>query len=269
MVISTVYPDGTVAALEELIGSHGGVGGEQTDAFILHPPDMEVPDTRNSIDVFHILNNHRGQPVLPRKSGPEAERVADWAPENLARGLRQGGTWLGRALRALLLERSAYEEIVRDPYMTGPALLISLVTLLLTSLTQQRGLLFSDLLIRIGLWLVQVVVVFGAGFLISRRGTFTRTFRALGFAQSVYVFQPLALIPVVAPVIRVAILFLGFLMAWMGAATAHEIRGWRAIILPILAMLILGVGSAVLNVLFASIGLTVEAVLTALGLQPM
>ena len=59
-LISTVYADGTVAALEELIGSHGGVGGEQTDAFILHPSDMEVPETRNSTDVFHILNNHRG-----------------------------------------------------------------------------------------------------------------------------------------------------------------------------------------------------------------
>ena len=33
-LISTVYSDGTVAALEELIGNHGGVGGPQTDAFI-------------------------------------------------------------------------------------------------------------------------------------------------------------------------------------------------------------------------------------------
>jgi hypothetical protein len=33
-VISTLYPDGTVAALEELIGNHGGLDGEQTDAFI-------------------------------------------------------------------------------------------------------------------------------------------------------------------------------------------------------------------------------------------
>ena len=64
MVISTVYPDGTVAALEELIGNHGGMGGEQTDAFIFHPPDMAVPPTRNSTDVFHILNGRRDQPDL-------------------------------------------------------------------------------------------------------------------------------------------------------------------------------------------------------------
>ena len=58
-LISTVYEDGTVAALEELIGSHGGVGGEQTDAFIFHPPDLVVTETRNSTDVFTILDNHR------------------------------------------------------------------------------------------------------------------------------------------------------------------------------------------------------------------
>ncbi len=50
MVVSTLYPDGTVAALEELIGNHGGMGGEQTDAFLFHPGDMVVPETRNSIE---------------------------------------------------------------------------------------------------------------------------------------------------------------------------------------------------------------------------
>jgi len=29
-----------VAALEELIGNHGGLGGEQTDAYLFHPGDM-------------------------------------------------------------------------------------------------------------------------------------------------------------------------------------------------------------------------------------
>ena len=53
MVLSTVYPDGTVAAMEELIGSHGGMGGVQTDAFLFHPADMHVPSTTtNSTDVF-------------------------------------------------------------------------------------------------------------------------------------------------------------------------------------------------------------------------
>ncbi len=58
-VISAVYPDNTVAALEEQIGVHGGLGGEQTDCFMLHPPDMVVPPTRSSTDVFGLLNARR------------------------------------------------------------------------------------------------------------------------------------------------------------------------------------------------------------------
>lgn len=58
-IISTVYPDNTVAALEELIGVHGGLGGEQTDSFLLHPPDMIVTPTRSSTEVFGQLNARR------------------------------------------------------------------------------------------------------------------------------------------------------------------------------------------------------------------
>ncbi|MEI2689701.1 MAG: alkaline phosphatase family protein [Anaerolineae bacterium] len=63
IVNSALYPDGTVAAFEELIGCHGGLGGEQTDAFLLHPSDMPAPETRNSEDFFHLLNARRHQPV--------------------------------------------------------------------------------------------------------------------------------------------------------------------------------------------------------------
>jgi hypothetical protein len=35
---------GEVAAFEELIGSHGGLGGPQTEAFILHPADWSLDE---------------------------------------------------------------------------------------------------------------------------------------------------------------------------------------------------------------------------------
>ena len=82
---STFYPDGTVAALEELIGNHGGLGGEQTDAFIFHPGDMEVPETRNSQDFKNILDarpnpsarlNHRR---IPGRWRPLLKASARWA----------------------------------------------------------------------------------------------------------------------------------------------------------------------------------------------
>ena len=102
MVLSTVYPDGTVAAMEELIGSHGGLGGEQTDAFMLHPSDMPVPPTSNSADVYAILNARRETPadqIVPKKK--VVEPVVDaWTPATWIAGLKQVPTWLGRMLRA-------------------------------------------------------------------------------------------------------------------------------------------------------------------------
>ena len=138
-LISTVYPDGTVAALEELIGNHGGLGGEQTDAFIFHPHDMEVMETRNSTDVFHILNNHRGKPVAEKPLVPAEAKVAEWAPKNLLKGLSQVGVWVGLALRGMVLDRDAYEAVVKNPYMTGPALLIGLAAIVLTALVRGHG----------------------------------------------------------------------------------------------------------------------------------
>jgi hypothetical protein len=35
---------GEVAAFEELIGSHGGLGGPQTEPFILHPSDWTLDE---------------------------------------------------------------------------------------------------------------------------------------------------------------------------------------------------------------------------------
>ena len=37
IVVSTVQPDGSVHAFEELVGSHGGLGGAQNDALLLYP----------------------------------------------------------------------------------------------------------------------------------------------------------------------------------------------------------------------------------------
>ncbi|MCJ7658097.1 MAG: phage holin family protein, partial [Anaerolineales bacterium] len=96
---STLYADGTVAAMEELIGNHGGLGGEQTDAFIFHPDEMEVPETTNSTDMFSILDTRRDIPAPPPRRIAESveEEVMSWAISTFADGLSQDGTWLKRA----------------------------------------------------------------------------------------------------------------------------------------------------------------------------
>lgn len=264
-VISTVYPDGTVAALEELIGNHGGLGGEQTDAFIFHPADMVVPETRCSTDVFHILNNHRNAPIMP-KPLPTQPDVNAWDPDTLWQGIANWRHWVELAFGCLTLERKAYEQVVADPYMTGPALLIAFVLTTLTSAVTRRGINVLEISIDLIFFFFGVAVVFAAGWILTKRGNFTRTFRAMGFAQIVGILALLVPLLPYASVMKSLMLMLGFLTTWLGVATAHEVRGWRAILLPILALLVIVVGSTTAMILLGGAGYTVDAILSDLGI---
>jgi uncharacterized membrane protein YvlD (DUF360 family) len=46
LVLNSTYWEQTeeVAAFEELVGSHGGMGGTQSHPFVLHPADLDLPD---------------------------------------------------------------------------------------------------------------------------------------------------------------------------------------------------------------------------------
>ncbi|WP_291755263.1 alkaline phosphatase family protein [Cellulomonas sp. 73-92] len=44
LVVSAVTPEGQVHAFEGQVGSHGGLGGDQSWAFLLHPSAWQVPD---------------------------------------------------------------------------------------------------------------------------------------------------------------------------------------------------------------------------------
>jgi hypothetical protein len=61
IIISPVYEDGTVAAYEELIGNHGGLGGPQTEPFMLYPVGVKVDGEKiiNSDQIFPILRGRR------------------------------------------------------------------------------------------------------------------------------------------------------------------------------------------------------------------
>lgn len=51
--------DGSVAAFEELVGSHGGLGGGQTEAMLIHPTDWAVPTgTLTGLAVHELLRRH-------------------------------------------------------------------------------------------------------------------------------------------------------------------------------------------------------------------
>jgi uncharacterized membrane protein YvlD (DUF360 family) len=270
MVISSVYPDGTVAALEEQVGSHGGLGGEQTDAFIFHPADMEVGETRNSTDLFHILNDHRGKPVPPPRELEVEEKVAteDWKPSNLAKGLGMVGTWLTHVFRCLIPDRDAFEGVVRDLLMTGPALLVGIVGMILLGLVMQGSPAGAWLLVplRIASFLFAIVIVYGTGYLLTGKGSLAKTTRALGFAQSPTLLLMLALYEPLSHVVILVVTVMTFIGVWMGAAVAHEARGWKVLLLPLLYVLLTTVAVAAVVLILAGAAITLLGILETLGI---
>jgi uncharacterized membrane protein YvlD (DUF360 family) len=275
-LMSTVYPDGTVAALEELVGSHGGAGGEQTDAFIFHPPDLEVPETRCSTDVFHILDKHRGAPVV-EKSTPDVEKevVSDWSPSAWIKGIGRVGEWSSNAVNCLFTDRSAYQRVANNPYMSGPAILFTILAAMLGSYLRTGGLQLVSVTATILAFLVSVVVMALSGSFLSRSdrvdkslslSNFAATFRAVSFAQVTYVLVPLALIPVAGPVIRVLLQVLLFANTWVGAAEANKIRGWRTVLLPVVGYLVWALGFIAVGTLLAGAEFAVQGILSNLGI---
>jgi hypothetical protein len=92
LLISQYDPDlGEVAAFEELIGSHGGLGGPQNHPFILHPADWEL-DEAEPVGAPAIYRNiRRWVESAGIRLGPEqatataaAPRPADAEPEATA-----------------------------------------------------------------------------------------------------------------------------------------------------------------------------------------
>jgi hypothetical protein len=267
IVNSTIYPDGTVAAMEELIGNHGGLGGEQTDAFLFHPSDMTVPDTANSADLFAILDARRGLPVAEKEPPPD-QQVRSWTPGTLWQGLRQVRTWLVYTLRALSLSRSAYWEVAADPYMTGPALLIAVLGSLVLALTNSHSPLevVFELIVRLLGWLLGVLVVFGAARFLGGTGSFTATLRGMGFAQGVYLLELLAFVPVLSSLIRLVTTILVFVATWMAGLEAHELHGWRGLLLPVARLLLVVLSVAVFAYLIVGTEFTFESLLREAGM---
>jgi hypothetical protein len=97
VLISSVDPvTDEVAAFEELVGSHGGLGGWQTDAMLVHPAEWQItqgdligPDAvhRQLVEWLAALGL-RSRPPAPDQLEPDGAReLADWAP----RGAEHGG----------------------------------------------------------------------------------------------------------------------------------------------------------------------------------
>jgi hypothetical protein len=264
---STLYPDGTVAALEELIGNHGGLGGEQTDAYLFHPGDMVVPKTRGSFEFKGLLDSRRGLPgPTPKPPRPEEPQVNPWTLSTLGKGLGQVGTWLENARRAMALHPEAYQRIARDAYMTGPALLIAFLAQVLKSFNSPEGFDLLATLVGYALWLVALVILQITARLLRGKATFTPTLRVAGFAQSAHILELLGFIPVIGPAARFISVLLSFFGVWIGASTAHQLRGWRTLVLPIIYLTVLVVGFVFFMAVIKGASFAINGLLLQLGL---
>jgi hypothetical protein len=277
MVVSTVYDDGTVAALEELIGSHGGVGGEQTDAMMFHPGTMVVPETRNSADVFAILDARRGLPLSPEEIRAEATVVAEtvnqideWSLANLWGGTKDVGAWVPLALRSLFLDRRAYRETANDPRMTGPALLLGLGFSLLAALIigSASNAVGSSVISYALAWVLMTLAVYGAGRVLSHKGYYTRTMRTVGFARTTEVLLILGLLPNFLGLATILQVMVAFIALWMAGSEAHDLRGWRSVILPVLAIVVAMVTPVILLLLLGGAAAGLESILAMFGISP-
>jgi hypothetical protein len=82
----------------------------------------------------------------------------------------------------------------------------------------------------------------------------------------VYLLELLAIIPAISPLVRTITTILSFVATWIASVEAHELRGWRGILLPVAYSLVLALSFIVAGLLIAGAGFTIEAFLQDLGL---
>jgi hypothetical protein len=116
------------------------------------------------------------------------------------------------------------------------------------------------------IWFLGVLVVFGAGRLLGGTGSYTATLRGMGFAQGLYVLVLLAFIPDISLLVRLITSILVFVATWMAGLEAHDLRGWRGLLLPVARLLIVAAGVAVLGYLAIGAGFTIQSLLRLFGL---
>lgn len=265
---STIYPDGTVAALEELIGNHGGLGGEQTDAYIFHPGDMNIPNTRNSFEFKAILDSRRGlSGATPLPDKPQEPQVEAWSMRNLLKGLGQVGRWLNYAFHAFALNRETYAVIAKDAYMTGPALLIMLLSQILQTLSRSGKLDIVEILIRVGVWFLAMILLVLVARLLRGKASFSSTLRVAGFAQSAHALELLSFLPVIGPLARFIAVLLTIFGIWMGTVVAHDLKGWRTLLLPVVYIITTIVALVFILATLQGLSVTLNVILKAFGVN--
>jgi hypothetical protein len=95
---------------------------------------------------------------------------------------------------------------------------------------------------------------------------YTTTLRVAGFAASAHVLELLSFVPVIGPLARITALLLALLGVWIGIAAAHELRGWRTILLPAIYLIAFVIGVVFLAAVIQGTGFAINNLLIDFGL---
>ena len=118
------------------------------------------------------------------------------------------------------------------------------------------------------IWLITPSSSSAPAVVLARYGRFTRTFRALAFGQVVGISTWLALYPPLAGLVRLVVFVMSLLAIWVGASAAHKLQGWRAVLFPLIALLVYVFGAVLVFSLLGGAQFTVQALLATFGLTP-
>ena len=217
------------------------------DAFVLHPKGLGVPATKNSADLFGILNTQRGLPRRSQKSclrrGAGGERLGAGGDGQGAK--RRLASWMRRAGRALLLgsgrlPRNRPGCIYECPcglnreYFSRQLLHRAPAGLRPSGNRQCIGNL--DACGCCGLWHGRARVERQRRFFRSTSATSSvlHTSATCCFCSG--------FIPAMAQISSLAATLVTFLGVWLGAAQAHDLKGWRSLLLPVVAVVVTAIG---------------------------
>ena len=133
VIISPLYEDGTVAAYEELIGSHGGLGGQQTDPFLIHSSAIEVDEQIiNANQVFPVLKKIKAGPVRKAEKTEKEAGTGGLSLKALWGQIKNTAHWVPVLIRTMYFSPDAFSAIARSSSFNGPAIMIGLISFLST-----------------------------------------------------------------------------------------------------------------------------------------
>jgi hypothetical protein len=268
IINAAMFPDGSSPALEEMVGHHGGLGGEQTDAFIFHPMDMVVPEVCNSYEVMAILKSRVGlEGPTPKPPRMKVEEIDPWARPNLLKGLSQVNIWLEAAFGILVFRNRAFQRIANDPLMTGPALVIALIFEILISYTLKGQFDLVNILVLLGWWLVSTIILGLTARILRGEGKFDKAFRVAGFTHMAFILLLFTFVPAIRDMTVFLALLLKFFTLWFGMAIGYKLKGWRSLVLPIAFLFVFIIGYGFLGETLQGLMITIEELFQNLGLQ--